>query len=459
MNKVISIAGSSGVGKTTISKILKIIYGSEAVIVSGDDLHKWERGDEMWNRITHFNPDANNLIKGVYDISNLKNNRSVYRNVYDHDTGKFIRDVLINPKKIIINEGLHSLYDCYAEYSDINIFVSTGYSLKKKWKVARDTEKRGYSVEQVLDVINKRIPDEEKYILKQKSNADINIRFLDNFGKIELDIEVLKRTKKIDELCKKISDTYSHLSQFLNVSKLVSEDPNISYNSGGNMSCRINQCKLITSSGKDFSDVNMFSGFVVIGENGEKYFSDERPSMEFGIHKMYSQSVLHTHPIYLNCLLCSENADEYIVSMAQELQLEDWAVVDYTKPGESLKSVLEAKFGTNMPNYLFLKNHGLFVCRKSLYECFEETIKINFYCQELLNKLNCSFVKYVDYDSSNVYDFLFPDAVVLKNENRLVNSYLADCILNCGLTPRFLTQKECMELESMEEEKYRRKII
>ena len=51
-------------GKTTISTIISLVLTnlkSRVLHLCGDDLHKWERGDDNWKTITHLNPKANNL--------------------------------------------------------------------------------------------------------------------------------------------------------------------------------------------------------------------------------------------------------------------------------------------------------------------------------------------------------------------------------------------------------------
>ena len=64
---IIGITGPSGVGKTTLSKLITYLYNiKDTLILSGDDLHKWERNDPNWNTYTHFNPDANNLNIGSF---------------------------------------------------------------------------------------------------------------------------------------------------------------------------------------------------------------------------------------------------------------------------------------------------------------------------------------------------------------------------------------------------------
>ena len=108
---VISISGPSGVGKTTIAKMLFIVCGStNALLLSDDDLHKWPRLDLNWKKFTHLDPAANNIQDGIEQTKKLKSGSAVSRTHYDHATGVFMDPVVIEPKKYIIREGLHTLY-------------------------------------------------------------------------------------------------------------------------------------------------------------------------------------------------------------------------------------------------------------------------------------------------------------------------------------------------------------
>ena len=51
-NTLINIGGSSGVGKTTLSTFLSFIF-TDALHLSGDDLHKWERHDDT-GKVKHI---------------------------------------------------------------------------------------------------------------------------------------------------------------------------------------------------------------------------------------------------------------------------------------------------------------------------------------------------------------------------------------------------------------------
>jgi uridine kinase len=143
-----------------------------------DRYHKWERGNENYKNYTHLNPYANNLEKMSEDIYNLKIGNHIYQVDYDHSTGKFTNKEKIESKQNIIICGLHTLYiDKINNISDIKIYMDTDRDLIKEWKINRDVNERGYSMDKILNQINTRQTDYDKYISIQKNNADIIINF------------------------------------------------------------------------------------------------------------------------------------------------------------------------------------------------------------------------------------------------------------------------------------------
>jgi phosphoribulokinase len=112
------------------------------------------------------------------DIFDLKLGREIYQVDYNHENGKFTEKQLINPANNLIVCGLHSLYDKNSTFVyDLKIFMDTDENLKMKWKIKRDIKERGYTIDKILDSIKKRKFDFDTYILPQKENADIIIRF------------------------------------------------------------------------------------------------------------------------------------------------------------------------------------------------------------------------------------------------------------------------------------------
>ena len=109
-NLSIGIGGDSGVGKSTLVKNLKDILGDKLLQIEGDGEHKWERGDQNWNKFTHLDPKANHIHKQAEAIYDLKHNQAIYRSEYDHSTGKFTKPQKIEPKEFIVIAGLHPFY-------------------------------------------------------------------------------------------------------------------------------------------------------------------------------------------------------------------------------------------------------------------------------------------------------------------------------------------------------------
>ena len=184
-NKIITISGDSGAGKTTLAKELSRLFekqGFKTLVYECDRYHKWERGDENWKMFTHLHPEANNIEEAVQDIALLKTNHSIIQRDYDHNNGKFTIGESIVPSSIIIVIGLHALYDSKLNsISDLKIFLDPNEKVKNNWKIWRDKQERGYSKNQVESQIEKRYPFYSRFIEPQKENADLIISFNETF--------------------------------------------------------------------------------------------------------------------------------------------------------------------------------------------------------------------------------------------------------------------------------------
>ncbi len=178
----IGISGDSGSGKSHLLSTIEDLLGNRNILcIEGDGDHRWERSDEVWNNITQLNPKANYLYRQAKDIEVLRSGQYVKRVEYDHNTGKFTDEKKIVPRNYIIISGLHSFYlPQMRNLLDLKIYMDTQESLRRYWKIERDTRVRGYSVEQTLLLIEKRIPDAERYIYPQKKYADLIISYFDD---------------------------------------------------------------------------------------------------------------------------------------------------------------------------------------------------------------------------------------------------------------------------------------
>ena len=172
---VIGIAGDSGAGKDTFSNAITDLFGLHSVAsISGDDYHLWDRHQPMWQVMTHINPAANDLESFAKNLISLTDGKSIQANQYDHDTGKMSRPFTVKSNDIIIASGLHALYlpilrACY----DLSIYLDIDEGLRTYFKIQRDVNKRGYTIERVLEALLKRKPDSAKFIKPQMAFADL----------------------------------------------------------------------------------------------------------------------------------------------------------------------------------------------------------------------------------------------------------------------------------------------
>lgn len=178
-NLVIGIGGDSGSGKTTLLANIKNLVGNDKVLqIEGDGEHKWERGDSNWKNYTHLDPKANYIHKQAEAIFTLKNNLPIYRRDYEHSSGTFTKPIKIEPRKFIVIAGLHPFYlPKLRKNIDLKIYLDTDKNLRKHWKILRDTNKRGYTKEKILDQLSQREEDAQKYIYPQKEFSDLTIKY------------------------------------------------------------------------------------------------------------------------------------------------------------------------------------------------------------------------------------------------------------------------------------------
>ena len=174
----IGVAGDSGSGKTTFTNAIRQIFGPGLVsTITLDDYHKYDREERRVRDITPLHPDANNITQLENDIARLKQGLPIAKPVYNHTTGTFDPPVPFSPQKILILEGLHTLFTPrLRELMDFSIFVDPEKEVKYAWKRLRDMERRGYSSDEVSEEIVKREKDYQAFIAPQRCNADAIIR-------------------------------------------------------------------------------------------------------------------------------------------------------------------------------------------------------------------------------------------------------------------------------------------
>ncbi len=176
---IVGIAGDSGSGKTTFANAIRRMLGEDIVgTITLDDYHVYDREMRWKLGITPLHPEANNLKLVETHLFMLKRGEKIVKPTYDHRTGTFGPWEEFEPKPVVIVEGLHTLYDGIRDYIDFKIFVDPARYIKRRWKIRRDVEERGYDRKKVIEEIIQREPDYKRYIDFQKIYADVIIKIM-----------------------------------------------------------------------------------------------------------------------------------------------------------------------------------------------------------------------------------------------------------------------------------------
>ena len=176
---LLAIAGDSGTGKTTITSGLVEALGRERITSVGtDDYHCYDREERKDKPFTPLHPDCNYLDIMEQHLQLLAAGQPILKPVYDHDTGELGRPEYIEPRDFVIVAGLHPLYtEVSRACFDITVFLDPPEEIRLAWKLRRDTEKRGYTEEQVREELEKREPESAEFIRPQRAHADIVVQF------------------------------------------------------------------------------------------------------------------------------------------------------------------------------------------------------------------------------------------------------------------------------------------
>ncbi len=176
---MLGVVGDSATGKSTLSAGLAQILGPERVtILSADDYHKYDRRERAVLGITPLHPDCNYLDILAQHLHLLRRGQPILKPVYDHSTGTFTRPEYVQPRQFVIVDGLLAFHTPQLRSAfDVKVFLDPPEELRRLWKIQRDVTKRGYTIEQVLQELERREPDAAAFIRPQRRYADIVVRF------------------------------------------------------------------------------------------------------------------------------------------------------------------------------------------------------------------------------------------------------------------------------------------
>ncbi|MBW4654976.1 MAG: phosphoribulokinase [Kaiparowitsia implicata GSE-PSE-MK54-09C] len=176
---ILGIVGDSAAGKTTLTRGIAQVLGSDDVtIICTDDYHRYDRQQRAEMGISALNPDCNYLDIIQQHLTLLRTGQPILKPIYNHTTGAFDPPEYIKPAKFVIVEGLlgYSTRGMRDNY-DVKVYLAPPETLRASWKINRDTRKRGYSEAEVREQLKKRESDSEDFIRPQRQWADVIVSF------------------------------------------------------------------------------------------------------------------------------------------------------------------------------------------------------------------------------------------------------------------------------------------
>ncbi|MCQ2112892.1 MAG: uridine kinase [Bacteroidaceae bacterium] len=178
---IIGIAGGTGSGKTTVvNKILEALpEGSVAVIPQDSYYNDQSHLPLEVRKQTNFDhPNAFDWQLFSHQIAELKAGRAIEQPTYSYITcTRLSETVHVEPKEVIIIEGIMSLYDkSLRDQMDLKIFVDAGADERLLRVIVRDIAERGHPLEMLITKYRNVLkPMHDEFIEPTKQYADIII--------------------------------------------------------------------------------------------------------------------------------------------------------------------------------------------------------------------------------------------------------------------------------------------
>jgi len=194
---VIGLAADSGCGKSTFMRRVTSTFGGDqcgplgggfgapggwetntlvsdmATVICLDDYHLNDREGRKVSGLTALNTAEQKFDLMYEHVKALKDGQSVMKPIYNHVNGTLDTPEKIEPTPVIIIEGLHPFVDeRVRDLIDFSLYLDISPDVKLNWKIQRDMEERGHSLESIMASIEARKPDFDAYIEPQKEFAD-----------------------------------------------------------------------------------------------------------------------------------------------------------------------------------------------------------------------------------------------------------------------------------------------
>ncbi|CAN5807849.1 uridine kinase [soil metagenome] len=178
---IIGVAGGSGSGKTTVSRQIRAIIGTEQLAYLQHDSYYRDTPHLSLDKRAHINydhPDSLETSLLVEHLRALRQGQSI--EVPSYDFGIYARQPTtrtVQPARIILVDGILIFVEkALRELMDMRIFVDTDSDLRFIRRLQRDIQERGRSLDSVVEQYLTTVrPMHLEFVEPSKRYADVII--------------------------------------------------------------------------------------------------------------------------------------------------------------------------------------------------------------------------------------------------------------------------------------------
>jgi uridine kinase len=176
----VGIAGGSGSGKTHFARDVATGVGLERVAMLSMDQYFRSNPTERDSRDINFDHPAHLDFRLMSShLRKLKKGTTIVAPSYDFRAMVQTPNAIeIEPKPVVVVEGLFVLAQPMVELFDITIFLDVDPDQRLLGRILRDARERGASIEELVDRYQRFVrPSYDVFVAPTKQNADIVVDF------------------------------------------------------------------------------------------------------------------------------------------------------------------------------------------------------------------------------------------------------------------------------------------